>query len=176
MSERVALYDPDDPQGRVVGAASRERMRRENLPHGAASVLVRRGSGEVFVHRRSEAKDVWPGHHDCFAGGVIGAGEDPDVAVRRELAEELGIAGVEPAPVLRRWFHDEQVRALSFVYAVVWDGAVRFADGEVAAGRWERPDRLYERLQDPSWPFVPDGRELLGLPAIEALLRSAPGA
>jgi 8-oxo-dGTP pyrophosphatase MutT (NUDIX family) len=113
---------------------------------------------------------VWPGHHDCTAGGVIGAGESPDAAACRELAEELGIEGAEPVPLLRRWFHDPDSWYLAFVYVVVWDGAVRFADGEVAAGWWERPEMLYRRLADPAWPFVPDGRELLQLPAVRALL------
>src|SRR5674476_1412437 len=73
----VALYDPDDPDGRVVGTAPRDVMRAENLPHGATAVLVRRSTGEIYVHRRADTKDLWPGRHDCAAGGVLQAGEDP---------------------------------------------------------------------------------------------------
>ena len=170
MSELVALYDPDDAHGRVTGAAPRDLVRRDNLPHAGAVVLVRRPSGEVYVHRRSADKDVWPGQHDCCAGGVIGAGEHPDDAARRELAEELGIAGAEPVPLLRRWFHDESSWYLAFGYTAVWDGEIHFTDGEVAAGWWEQPAALYRRLADPAWPFVPDGRQLLELPAVRDLL------
>ena len=169
MSEPVALYDPDDDGGRVTGVAPRDRVRRENLPHAATVVLVRRSSGEVFVSRRSDAKDVWPGRHDCTAGGVLRHGERPDDGARRELAEELGIQAT-PAPLLRRWYRDADTWYLAFVYTAVWDGEVAFTDGEVTAGWWELPETLYARLADPAWPFVPDTRALLELPAVRSLL------
>jgi isopentenyldiphosphate isomerase len=168
--EIVALYDPDDDAGRVIGAAPRGRVRAENLPHAATAVLVRRPTGELYVHRRSDAKDVWPGRHDCTAGGILLAGELPDDAARRELAEELGITRVVPDPLLRRWYRDDDTWYLAYVYVVAWDGDVRFTDGEVTAGWWERPDQLYARLADPTWPFVPDARQLLALPEVRGVL------
>lgn len=170
MSETVAIYDPADEQGRVVGTAPRDRMRRENLPHGATAVLVRRSSGELYVHRRADTKDVWPGRHDCAAGGVLQAGEEPDEAAVRELAEELGISGAVLVPLGRRWYRDADTWYLAFAYLTTWDGEVRFADGEVTDGWWELPAVLYERLADPTWPFVPDTRSLLELPEVRRLL------
>lgn len=170
MSEVVAIYDPDDPAGRVVGTAPRAQMRSENLAHGATAVIVRTSTGEIYVHRRADTKDIWPGRHDCAAGGVLQAGEDPDEAAARELAEELGIEGPVLVPLVQRWYRGADTAYFAYAYVTTWDGPVRFADGEVAEGWWEQPARLYERLQDPSWPFVPDTRELLQLPATRALL------
>ena len=161
--EVVALYDPDDVAGRVVGSAPRSAVRARNLPHAATAVLVRRGDGAWFVHRRAGTKDLWPGVHDCAAGGVILAGESPDEAARRELAEELAIEGVEPRPLLTAWYRGPDTHYLAHVYQVVWDGPVRFADGEVADGWWEPDDGLQARLADPGFAFVPDTRFLLGL-------------
>lgn len=174
MGETVAIYDPEDPDGRVVGEAPRERMRAENLPHAATAVLVRRSTGEIYVHRRADTKDIWPGRHDCAAGGVLQAGEDPDEAAVRELAEELGIEGAVLAPLGRRWYLGPDTTYFAYAYATTWDGPIRFADGEVAEGWWEAPRRLYERLQDPSWPFVPDTRALLELRQARALLLGEP--
>jgi 8-oxo-dGTP pyrophosphatase MutT (NUDIX family) len=170
VSEIVAIYDLDDPAGRVVGTAPRAQMRAENLPHGATAVIVRRPTGEVFVHRRADTKDIWPGRHDCAAGGVLQAGEDPDEAAARELAEELGIEGPVLVPLVQRWYLGSDTSYFAYAYLTTWDGPVRFADGEVAAGWWEEPSVLYERLRDPSWPFVPDTRALLELPEIRAVL------
>jgi 8-oxo-dGTP pyrophosphatase MutT (NUDIX family) len=170
VSELVALLDPDDDAGRQVGVAPRDRVRRENLPHAATAVLVRRPTGELFVHRRSTAKDVWPGWHDCTAGGVMLAGEQPEPAARRELVEELGIDGSVLVPLVRRWYHDDRVWYLAFCYVTEWDGPVRFTDGEVADGWWEPPSRLYTRLDDPTWLLVPDARALLEMPAVRHLL------
>lgn len=170
----VAIHDPDDPDGRVVGTAPRDVMRAENLPHGATAVLVRRSTGEIYVHRRADTKDLWPGRHDCAAGGVLQAGEDPDEAATRELAEELGIEGAQLTPLVRRWYRDADTCYFAYAYVTTWDGAVRFTDGEVADGWWEEPSVLYARLQDPSWPFVPDTRDLLDLPETRAVLVDEP--
>jgi isopentenyldiphosphate isomerase len=174
VPELVALYDPDDVDGCEIGSAPRDRVRAENLPHAATAVLVRRPAGELFVHRRADGKDLWPGHHDVTAGGVVLAGESADRAAARELAEELGIAGARLVPLLHRWYRDERTWYLAFVYLAVWDGDVRFVDGEVAAGWWEQPDRLLARLADPTWPFVPDARQLLRLPQVRAALAAPP--
>jgi 8-oxo-dGTP pyrophosphatase MutT (NUDIX family) len=137
-------------------------------------VIVRRSTGEIFVHRRADTKDVWPSLHDCAAGGVLQAGEVPDEAAVRELAEELGIEGAELTPLGTRWYADDDTHYFAYAYLTTWDGDVRFADGEVAEGWWERPEVLYERLSDPSWPFVPDTRDLLELPEVRAILLGDP--
>ncbi|HEY0475545.1 MAG TPA: NUDIX domain-containing protein, partial [Kribbella sp.] len=92
MDELVALFDSD---GEACGTAPRSVVRRDNLHHGATGVLVRNSAGDIYVHRRTPTKDVYPGRYDFMAGGVIGAGEDPYDAVVRELAEELGITGAD---------------------------------------------------------------------------------
>ena len=167
--EQVALYDPQT--GRPAGAAPRSVVRRDNLPHGATAVLVRRTDGQVFVHRRSDGKDLWPGWHDCAAGGVIRPGEDPAAAAGRELAEELGVPVAVPGaapgavltPLLATWYRDDETWYRAFAYELVWDGPVSFDDGEVAAGWWQPVRALRERLTEPGWPFVPDTRRLLEL-------------
>ncbi len=163
VDEVVALYDPDDVCGRVIGAAPRSRVRAENLPHAATGVLLRRPTGEVLVHRRSDGKDLWPGAHDCAAGGIVLAGETPAEAARRELAEEVGVAGAPLRELMTAWYRDADTHYLAHVYEAEWDGDVRFADGEVADGWWEDPAALHARLADPSCPFVPDTRHLLVL-------------
>jgi 8-oxo-dGTP pyrophosphatase MutT (NUDIX family) len=161
--ESVALYDPDDVVGRVVGAATRARVRAENLPHAATAVLVRRSDGRLLVHRRSEAKDLWPGAHDAAGGGVVLAGESPDEAARRELAEEVGIDGTTLRPLLTSWYRDQDAHYLAHVYEAVWDGGITVGNGEVAAAWWQPESELRARLAEPDWPFVPDTRRLLGL-------------
>jgi ADP-ribose pyrophosphatase YjhB (NUDIX family) len=99
--------------------------------------------------------------HDCAAGGVVRAGEPPDDAAGRELAEELGVHGVALRPLLRTWYRDGMTHYLAHVYEAVWDGEVTFVDGEVAAAWWEPEATLRQRLADPVWPFVPDTRRFL---------------
>ena len=167
--ELVAIYDPAARSARVTGTAPRSTVRRENLPHAATCVVVRRSNGEVLVHRRSDAKDVYPGLRDCSFGGVVLAGEDPEVAAVRELEEEAGAAGALLTPVGSAWYRDEHTWYLGFVYRTSWDGAIRFDDGEVAAAWWEAPEVVAAALVDPSSPFVPDTRALLTTMGIDAV-------
>lgn len=154
--ELVALYDPD---GRVVGSATRARMRAEGSWHAATAVLVRSVDGRrVYVHRRTDTKDVYPGLHDCAAGGVVGAGEPPELAAARELAEEYGVTGAPLTPVFTMRIELPPVRMHLFAYETRWDGPITPQASEIAEGWWMPLTELRDRLAGREWPFVPDGR------------------
>ncbi len=157
-SELVTVLDDD---GHPVAVATRSQVRAKNLLHAATAVLVRRRDGAIYVHRRTDTKDIYPGAHDCWAGGVLSAGEATDDGARRELAEELGISGVEIEPLFVTRWNDAQARAIYHVYAAQWDGDIVHQRSEVAWGAWWTPGELRESLADPSFAFVPDGRQLL---------------
>ncbi|MBP2472724.1 8-oxo-dGTP pyrophosphatase MutT (NUDIX family) [Crossiella equi] len=154
--ELVAIYDE---HGREVGSAPRWRMRAEGLWHASTAILLRSTDGErVYVHQRTDTKDVNPGRFDCWAGGVLGAGEDPAECAERELAEELGVSGV---PLEFLWvlpFVAGSVRAHQYAYQAFSDGPVTWQPSEVAGGEWLAFAELRARLADPDWPFVDDGR------------------
>lgn len=95
--ERVAVCDEDGP---VIGSEWRSRVCAEGSWHAAAAVLVRYGDGgRVYVHRRSDTEAFAPGYSGCFAGGVVAPADTAERTAARELAEELGIAGVSLTPL-----------------------------------------------------------------------------
>jgi 8-oxo-dGTP pyrophosphatase MutT (NUDIX family) len=157
--ELVALYDQ---AGSVVGTTTRSRVRDEGLWHAAGVVLVRSGDGSgVYVHLRTAVKDVFPSTWDCWAGGVVAAGETPAECARRELAEELGVHGVEPVPLFTKVYDDGRNRCHNFAFEVRWDGPIRHQAEEIVEGRWIPLDDLRAWVDDPApeLPFIPDGRE-----------------
>jgi 8-oxo-dGTP pyrophosphatase MutT (NUDIX family) len=93
-----------------------------------------------------------------FVGGVVGRGEDFDSAARREMAEELGIAGPGPVRLCDYLYQGPRNRSLVAVYRVVWDGPIRHQDEESAWGAFMSGEDLDARLAD--WEFVPDGLEI----------------
>ena len=159
MDELVALLDSE---GRVCGSAPRSVMRRDNLRHAATGVLVRNSAGDIYVHRRTDTKDVYPSYYDFMAGGVVAAGENPYDAVVRELAEELGITGVELVKLPEGDYADDATTYHAYLYSCVWDGPVRHQPEEVAWGAWMSPAELIAKLDDPSWPVMPDTAGLIG--------------
>jgi isopentenyldiphosphate isomerase len=156
--ELVAIVDET---GAVVGSAPRSQMRARNLPHLIIAVLVRDSTGRVYVHRRSDIKDVFPGLHDCFTAGCVAYGEDPADSARRELAEELGITGVEIVPLSLEWYRDDSTWHLCHVFQATYDGTVVHQESEIASGGWMTVAELRARLADPDWTMVPDGRWLV---------------
>jgi aminoglycoside phosphotransferase (APT) family kinase protein len=123
--------------------------------------LVRNPRGDIYVHRRTMTKDVYPGRYDVMAGGVIAYGEDPHAAAVRELAEELGITGVELTALPEGDYRDGDTAYHAYLYSCVWDGPVRQQPEEVDWGDWLTPSEVLARMDDPDWPFVPDSASLL---------------
>ena len=150
-----------DRAGSVVGRAARSRVRRENLLHAATGVLVRHPDGRIYVHRRAPDKDWAPSFHDAAAGGVLQDGEEPYAAATRELAEELGVTGVELRPLPANLYEDETTRCFEHFFETTYDGVVTHADGEVVWGGWMTLPDLGRLLGRADWPFVPDTRALL---------------
>ena len=158
-SEWVDVVDADD---RVVRTVSRPEMRSDRLRHWAVFVAVLDGAGHLLVHRRSEAKDVWPGWLDIAVGGVVTSGDSYEEAVRRELAEEVGVHGVDPIEIdggRAQVYDDADVSLVGRCYAVTTSGPFVFADGEVSDAWWVTRDELEELRQQER--FLPDSLSLL---------------
>lgn len=158
-SEWVDVVDTDD---RVVRTVSRPEMRRDRLRHRAVFVAVLDGAGRILVHRRSESKDVWPGWLDIAVGGVVTSGESYEQAVRRELAEEIGVSDVEPVEVdggRIQVYDDADVSVVGRCFVVTTSGPFVFADGEVNDAWWVTRDELEELRRRER--FLPDSLALL---------------
>lgn len=158
--ERVDVVDENDS---VVRVATRAEMRSQRLLHRAVSIAVFGSDGRLLVHRRAATKDIWPSYWDIAAGGVVSSGESYEVAAERELAEELGVAGVTLQWLGGGRYTDAAVDEIAHCYRCVCDGPFVFADGEVAEVRWVHWKELAVLME--RQPFTPDSVALL-LPRI----------
>jgi isopentenyldiphosphate isomerase len=152
------IVDLVDEENRVVGRAPRREVRARNLLHRGVGILCRNSRREVYVHRRTATKDVFPALHDMFVGGVVASGESYAAAARREILEELGIDGPEPRPLFEHLYLGPLNRSWVAVYEVEWDGPIRHQESEVAWGAYMTMEDLLGKLDE--WEFVPDGLEI----------------
>ena len=161
------LVDIVDEFDHVVDSVPRRVMRAERLRHRVVFIAVVDGMGRLLVHRRSPAKDVWPGWCDIAVGGVVGAGETYLEAAHRELAEEIGVTTETLAELdlgESRPYDDDQVSLLARCYLVTSEGPFTFDDGEVVEAWWVHRDGLDDLLVREK--FLPDSLALL-LPHID---------
>lgn len=89
MRERWDLYDAEDkPTGEVI-------LRGERIPkgryHRVVEAWLRTKDGHFILQKRSKKKKNFPGFWSCTACGSVQQGEEPEEAMIREMAEEMGI-------------------------------------------------------------------------------------
>ncbi|MCX7339852.1 MAG: (deoxy)nucleoside triphosphate pyrophosphohydrolase [Hyphomicrobiales bacterium] len=116
----------------------------------------------VLVTQRPEGKalaGLWE-----FPGGKLEAGERPEMALIRELQEELGIEVQEPclAPLTFASHGYDGFHLLMPLYICRrWEGLPRPAEGQ--AMKWVRPGRLRDLAMPPAdLPLIPPLIDLLG--------------
>lgn len=152
------LLDIVNEHDQVVAQAQRGEAYARRLRHRSTFVLVRNSQGDIFVHRRTASKLIFPSRYDMFVGGVVGAGESYDEAALREAEEELGVSGLPaPTPLLRFLYESPEHTWWSAVYEVRCDMTVNPQAEEVAWHTFLTPDDLAQRLDE--WPWMPDSLE-----------------
>ena len=167
---------------------TRERLRHEGEPatprQSASLILVRDGERgvEVLLVRRNPAAR-YVGGYWVFPGGAVDAGEDHRAAAIRELAEEAGIADLEPDLLVAysRWITPERIATrfdTRFYVARAPAGARPRVDGvECVDLRWTTPRAALEAYVREELALVfPTLRHLEALAdfaTVEALLEHA---
>lgn len=148
--EVVAIVDAEN---RVVGKAQRSEMRRQNLPHRATYILVFNQKGQIFVQKRTQSKDIYPGYFDVAAGGVVLSGETYEASAQRELREELGVTA-KLEFLFDRYFEDGRNKVWGRVYRCRHEGPFVLQETEVESGAFMTPDEI---LAADKANFTPDG-------------------
>lgn len=128
------------------------------------AAVLRDERGRVLLAERCndpEFRGLWE-----FPGGKVESDETPAEALRRELAEELGIDAAPVAEPLASVDHDYPRRQvhIDFYLVTAWRGALRPLDGQglrwVAVGDLRLAD-----LMPANWPAVEALRCLADSPA-----------
>lgn len=148
------LVDVIDETDHVIDIVPRREIRSRNLLHRCTYAFVLDPVGRLYVHQRTDTKDVYPGYFDVVAGGVNLSGEASDDCAARELEEELGVSAAPRFRFLQRW-EGESGRVLGAVYDVVWDGPMRLQADEVAWGSFVPMDEVDGMIRRER--FCPDG-------------------
>jgi isopentenyldiphosphate isomerase len=117
-------------------------------------VLVFNSRGQVFLQKRSLAKDKSPGLWDSSASGHVDTGEQYDACALRELREELGLAPPQP---LERLFKLAACEATDqehvWIYRCEAEGPFTLHPQEIERGEWVAPEEVSRRIAGESGNF-----------------------
>jgi 8-oxo-dGTP diphosphatase len=106
--------------------------------HVAAGVLIRPDGSCLLAQRPSDK--AYAGYWE-FPGGKLEAGETPEIALCRELDEELGIRVTRASPWLNRVFsYPHATVQLHFFRVFEWIGEAHGREGQSLS--WQAPDAV----------------------------------
>ncbi|MBQ8502562.1 MAG: NUDIX domain-containing protein [Bacteroides sp.] len=135
-----------DEMGNIIGAATRgECHNGSRLLHPVVHLHVFNEQGELYLQKRPAWKDIQPGKWDTAVGGHVDLGESVEMALRREVREELGITDFTPEAVTHYVFDSVRERELVFVHKTVYTGEIHPSD-ETDGGRFWSLDEIKENL------------------------------
>ncbi len=140
------LFPIVDPEGRVVGSATREECHSGSmLLHPVVHLHLFNSRGELFMQHRPAWKDIQPNRWDSGVGGHVDFGESVEQALIRESWEEIGIKGFEPQFICAYTFRSEREFELVNVFTTHFDGEVKPTE-ELDGGRFWSPSEIGEAL------------------------------
>lgn len=140
------LFPLVDENGNITGAATRgECHSGSKLLHPVVHLHIFNSQGELYLQKRPEWKDIQPGKWDTAVGGHVDLGESIEMALKREVAEELNITEFTPEFIKSYVFDSEIEKELVFVYKTVYDGLIQ-PSSELDGGRFWNIEQIKNNL------------------------------
>ena len=137
MDNQQEIFPIVEESGRVIGSATRgECHSGSKLLHPVVHLHVFNSKGDIYLQRRPLWKDIQPGKWDTAVGGHVDYGETPEVALRREVREELGITDFEASFVDKYVFESQREH----------DGVITPSVEELDGGRFWTMQEIHDAM------------------------------
>lgn len=143
--EYLTIVDEDD---NVIGKATYDELKAKKFIHRAANVFVFNSKGELFVHKRAENLNLYPGMWDVKFGGLVRADESYEEAALREMNEEAGITGVTLTDLFRQKSRRRENLTNRKIFQCTYNGEITLDKTEVAEGRFVKVEEAVKLMEE----------------------------
>lgn len=142
------LFPVVDEEGNQIGTAPRSVCHdgKSKLLHPVIHLHLFNRKGELFLQKRSIAKDLLPGYWDSSVGGHISPGENTEEALLRETREELGLIDFSYEFIRKYIWESPRERELVYSFRGVTDKTPVINTDEIEEGRFWNKKELAENL------------------------------
>lgn len=147
MDNQKEMFPIVDEEGNILGAISRgEAHNGTKVLHPVVHLHVFNSKGELYLQHRPEWKDIQPDKWDTATGGHVDLGESVEIALKREVSEELGITDFTPEFICKYVFEGKKERELVYVHKTTYDGEVKPSETELAGGRFWTKEEIASNM------------------------------
>lgn len=157
--QKTEYVDVVDDYDQAIAKAPIHVIREKVLMHRGVCVIVMNKQGNLLLQKRSQNKQLYPGHYCLSASGAVRSGEDYASAALRELKEETDITPAEIRFLFKDEFRGKENKVFSSTYFCWHDGPVKPQESEVESFTWipiQEAEQFIEQNK-----FAPD--EILAL-------------
>jgi isopentenyl-diphosphate delta-isomerase type 1 len=139
----------------VIGKITREECIEKKFVHRAVAILVFDKKNDIFIHSRSNNKDLFPGYWDGSVGGAVQWGESYEEAALRELNEEIGIVD-KISFIFYFTYRSDILNYNCKVYSCITGKQPQINPEEIIEGLWVSIENLNSQINRKSLKFIPD--------------------
>jgi len=157
------LFAEVDEEGNIIGKMTRWEAHNGATPccgmagcppvmgkkrlHAVVHLHLFNSKGELYMQHRPSWKDIQPDKWDTACGGHVDYGESIEVALKREVREELGIADISGVEFIGKYvFESKRERELVYVHKLVYDGEVKPSENELNGGRFFSLQEIADKM------------------------------
>lgn len=147
MDNQQELFPIVDEEGNILGCISRgEAHDGTKVLHPVVHLHVFNSKGDLYLQHRPEWKDIQPDKWDTATGGHVDFGENVEMALKREVEEELGITDFIPEFLCKYVFEGAREKELVYVHKTVYDGEINPSTSELAGGRFWSEQEIHDNI------------------------------